>query len=56
MERSQRSCAPYDLPFESWADIPWSHYEKQVQKFQQRIAKAVRERKFGLNVMGITDK
>ena len=47
MGRSQQSCAPSDLPFESWADIPWSQYEKQVQKLQRRIAKAVRERKFG---------
>lgn len=47
MGRSHQSCAPSDLPFESWADIPWSQYEKQVQKLQKRIAKAVRERKFG---------
>ena len=47
MGRSHRSCAPSDLPFDSWADIPWSQYEKQVQKLQRRIAKAVRDRKFG---------
>lgn len=47
MGRSHKSCAPSNLPFESWADIPWSSYEKQVQKLQRRIAKAVRERKFG---------
>ncbi len=47
MGRSQQSCAPSDLPFDTWADIPWSRYEKQVQKLQRRIAKAVREKKFG---------
>ena len=47
MGRSHKSCAPSDLPFDSWADIPWSSYEKQVQKLQRRIAKAVRDRKFG---------
>ena len=47
MGRSQQSCAPSDLPFKDWADIPWSRYEKQVQKLQRRIAKAVRDRKFG---------
>ena len=47
MGRSKQSCAPSDLPFKSWAGIPWSQYEKQVQKLQRRIAKAVRERKFG---------
>ena len=47
MGRSHRSCAPSTLPFDSWADIPWSQYEKQVQKLQRRIAKAIRDRKFG---------
>jgi RNA-directed DNA polymerase len=48
MGRSQhKSCAPSDLPFDSWADIPWSQYEKQIKKLQRRIAKAIRERKFG---------
>ena len=47
MGRSQQSCAPSDLPFDSWADIPWSRYEKETQKLQRRIAKAVREKKFG---------
>jgi len=47
MGRSHGSCAPSDLPFNSWADISWTQYEKQVQKLQRRIAKAVRDRKFG---------
>ncbi len=47
MGRSQQSCAPSDLPFENWTDIPWSRYEKEAQKLQRRIAKAVRDRKFG---------
>ncbi|MDA8150033.1 MAG: reverse transcriptase domain-containing protein [Nitrospiraceae bacterium] len=47
MGRSHRSCAPSDLPFDSWVDMPWTQYEKQVQKLQRRIAKAVRDQKFG---------
>ena len=47
MGRSHRSCAPSELPFDSWVDMPWTQYEKQVQKLQRRIAKAVRDQKFG---------
>ncbi|MCL4486058.1 MAG: group II intron reverse transcriptase/maturase [Nitrospirae bacterium] len=47
MGRSQQSCAPSDLPFEEWSQIPWDQFEKRVQKLQTRIAKAIRERKFG---------
>ena len=47
MGRSQQSCAPSDLPFSDWSQIPWAEYEKRVQKLQRRIAKAVRDRKFG---------
>ena len=47
MGRSQQSCAPSGLPFENWTDISWSRYEKETQKLQRRIAKAVREKKFG---------
>lgn len=47
MGRSQQSCAPSDLPFKDWSQIPWVQYEKRVQKLQMRIAKAIRERKHG---------
>ncbi|MGC8494679.1 MAG: reverse transcriptase domain-containing protein [Syntrophobacteraceae bacterium] len=47
MGRSQQSCAPSDLPLPDWSQIPWAKYEKRVQKLQTRIAKAIRERKYG---------
>ena len=47
MGRSQQSCAPSNLPFSDWSRIPWDEFEMRVQKLQRRIAKAVRERKFG---------